>query len=173
MSNSMQKEHRLMGRMEQLYKQFHTRLYLYALTILDNEDDAKDTVSDVMQQIWEQWHADGTEECIPGAAFLYTAVRNRSLDRLRHSKVTGRYAEAMRATEAFDDDGQAEEYETRVERIRHAISQLPEPGQTVLRHTYFKNLTYKQTAEILGMSENMVHKHMIRMFRLLREIMAR
>lgn len=116
MSNSMQKEHRLMGRMEQLYKQFHTRLYLYALTILDNEDDAKDTVSDVMQQIWEQWHADGTETGMPGASFLYTAVRNRSLDRLRHSKVTGRYAEAMRATEAFDDDGQAEEYETRVER---------------------------------------------------------
>lgn len=165
-------EHQLMARMEQLYRQFHTRLYLYALTILENEDDAKDAVSDVMQQIWEQWH-DNPEIITPGPAFLYTAVRNRSFDKLRHSRVTGRYAEAMRSTEMFAYDEQVEEYETRVERIRDAIAQLPEPGQTVLRHTYFKHLTYKQTAEILGMSENMVHKHMLRMFRLLREIMAK
>jgi len=160
-----------MRRMELLYEKFYVKLYLYALTFIGNEDDAKDIVSDVFQQIWEQWKQAEDNTAPPGASFLYISVRNKCLDKLRHERVAGKYVEALKASACIICDDDVPEFEARIQRIHDAISKLPEPGQTVLKHTYFKNMTYKQTAKMLGMSENMVHKHMLRMFRLLREML--
>ena len=159
--------------MELLYKKFYVLLYRYAQTFLDDEDEAKDVVSDVFQRIWESWQQ-MDEQLINqldiSAAFLYTSVRNRCLDKLRHEKATNHYASLVKATESLVSDDEIVEFEKRITMLRKAIDKLPAYEQMVLRSVYFQHLSYKETAAQLNMSENMVHKRMTKAFRLLREM---
>ncbi len=156
-------------RMELLFEKFYHKLYLYAFTFIDDEDEAKDIVGDVFQMVWEDWTSGRSRYQDPSASFFYTAVRNRCLDTLRHAVAIDRYEKMLKATESLTTDDSVAAFEQRIVKLREAIAVLPEPGQTVLQCVYFKDLSYKQTAEHLGISVNMVHKHMVKVFRLLRE----
>lgn len=79
-----------------------------------------------------------------------------------------RYVRMKSATEPITTDEAAMEFELRVQQVKAAIERLPEPEKTILTYTYFKKLTYRQTAEKLEMSENMVHKRMNKVFKTLR-----
>ena len=155
--------------MELLYKKFYVSLYRYAQTFLEDEDEAKDVVGDVFQRLWESWQNSVDHQETP-ASFLYTAVRNRCLDKLRHDKACLNYTSLVKATESLTTDGDVEEFEKRITKLRKAIDSLPAYEQMVLRSVYFQHLSYKDTAAQLNMSENMVHKHMVKAFRLLREM---
>lgn len=153
--------------MQQLYQRYYDKLFYYAKTFLQNDDDAFDEVSNVFQHFYE---IQGYSMEHP-SSFLYTSVRNRCLDRLRHQKAQERYARLQQGSHAFANDEEVAEFEQRILRVSQAINALPEPGRSVLHCTYFEKLTYRQTAIKLNMSENMVHKYMLKMFRLLREIL--
>lgn len=158
-----------MAWMEHLYKKFYQPLYLYARTFLADEEGAEDVTGSVFLTMWEKT-LDGTlqqdERTVVG--FLYTSVRNRCLDMLRHAHAMERYARMKAGTEPIATDEAAADFERRVERVKAAIERLSEPEKTILESTYFKKLTYRQTAEYLGMSENMVHKRMGKIFKTLR-----
>ena len=145
--------------MELLYKKFYTLLYRYAQTFLDDEDEAKDVVSDVFQRLWESWQQ--TEEHLDvSPTFLYTSVRNRCLDKLRHEKASDHYASLVKATESLASDDEIIEFEKRITMLRKAIDQLPAYEQMVLRSVYFQHLSYKETAALAkraGFEMLMVH----------------
>ena len=130
--------------MELLYKKFYVLLYRYAQTFLDDEDEAKDVVSDVFQRIWESWQQMDEQlinQLDVSATFLYTSVRNRCLDKLRHEKATDHYASLVKATESLVSDDEIVEFEKRITMLRKAIDQLPAYEQMVLRSVYFQHLS--------------------------------
>lgn len=158
-----------MAWMEHLYTTFYRSLYLYALTFLADEEGAKDVTGSVFQTVWEKTLAGTLQQDVHTVeGFLYTSVRNRCLDTLRHNKAMDRYVRMKSATEPITTDEAAMEFELRVQQVKAAIERLPEPEKTTLTYTYFKKLTYRQTAEKLEMSENMVHKRMNKVFKTLR-----
>jgi RNA polymerase sigma-70 factor (ECF subfamily) len=157
-----------MQRMKLLYEKFYARLYRYALTFMDYEEDASDIVGDVFMTVWEDWQREESTIIQPPASFLYTAVRNRCLDRLRHHQASKNYIQQMTAASNLTNDADVEDFEQRIVKLYDAIKQLPELDQQVLNCTYFKNLSYKQTADQLDITESMVHKHMLKVYKLLR-----
>ena len=166
----MQDNHSL-AQMEFLYKKFYVRLHRYALTFLGDEDEATDVVGEVFLQIWESWQVGATfNERKNIAAYLYTRVRNSCLDHLRHRKAIDNYNTFLKATSPFTTDAEVEDFEKRITRLREAIENLPPSDRRVLKAVYFEHLSYKEAAEQLEMSENMVHKHMTKAFRQLREM---
>ena len=166
----MQDNHSL-AQMEFLYKKFYLRLHRYALTFLGDEDEATDVVGEVFLQIWESWQVGATiNERKNIAAYLYTRVRNSCLDHLRHRKAIDNYNTFLKATSPFTTDAEVEDFEKRITRLREAIENLPSSDRRVLKAVYFEHLSYKEAAEQLEMSENMVHKHMTKAFRQLREM---
>lgn len=157
--------------MEFLYKKFYVRLHRYALTFLGDEDEATDVVGEVFLQIWESWQVGATiNERKNIAAYLYTRVRNSCLDHLRHRKAIDNYNTFLKATSPFTTDAEVEDFEKRITRLREAIENLPPSDRRVLKAVYFEHLSYKEAAERLEMSENMIHKHMTKAFRQLREM---
>lgn len=155
--------------MELLYKEFYKKLYLYALTYLDDEDEAKDVISDVFSSIWQKWQ---NEDAIdPKPSFLFITVRNRCLDKLRHTKAKERYELMIAATDFIENDDDVKDYEQKIADIRAAVEKLQEPGKTILKCCYFKRLSYKETSEELNISITMVHKHMLKVFKTLREML--
>lgn len=158
-------------RMELLYEKFYNRLYLYAHTFLFDADEAKDVVGDVFQMIWEDWSHEDSRYEDPTVSFLYVTIRNRCLDRLRHTKASDNYVSEFMNAGLLVNDEEVADFEERVLLLRKAVDRLPEPGRTILLHVYFKRLTYHQTSEMLGVSENMIHKHMVKMLKLLRKML--
>ncbi len=160
-----------LAQMEFLYKKFYVRLHRYALTFLGDEDEATDVVGEVFLQIWESWQVGATiNERMNIAAYLYTRVRNSCLDHLRHRKAIDNYNTFLKATSPFTTDAEVEDFEKRITRLREAIENLPPSDRRVLKAVYFEHLSYKEAAERLEMSENMIHKHMTKAFRQLREM---
>lgn len=160
-----------LAQMEFLYKKFYVRLHRYTLTFLGDEDEATDVVGEVFLQIWESWQVGATiNERKNIAAYLYTRVRNSCLDHLRHRKAIDNYNTFLKATSPFTTDAEVEDFEKRITRLREAIENLPPSDRRVLKAVYFEHLSYKEAAERLEMSENMIHKHMTKAFRQLREM---
>jgi RNA polymerase sigma-70 factor (ECF subfamily) len=164
----------LMQQMERLYEQFYRRLYLFALTLVDDEEEARDVVSEVMAGVWQQWlDDDGGKALMPSSAYLYTATRNRCLDVLRHSQVHKRYAAMTIATDELSTDASVAEFEERIAVLYEAIGELPEPARSIVRCCCLNRLSYKEAAEVLGLSEAVVHRHIMKAYRLLRDSLPR
>ncbi len=155
--------------MEQLFETYYTRLYLYALNFLEDEEDAKDVVSDAFATIWQQWQHE-TEPKEPSSSYLYTTVRNQCIDLLRHSKVKENYATFVEQYgELSDEDG--DEYEERIQELARHIEELPEPEKSILHCCYFKHMSYQETADALQLTLVVVKKRMLKVFKLLREVL--
>ena len=153
--------------MEQLYEQYYRRLYLFALAMVGDEEDARDIVSEVMASVWQQWQCDA--DTTPTKSFLYPATRNRCLDVLRHNKVHERYAAMAAATDSFSTDAEVDEYEERIAMLYEAIGNLPEPDRSIVSCCCLNRLTYKQAASHLGLTEAVVHRRIMRAYKQLRE----
>ena len=153
-------------RMESLYKRFYRQLFLYALTFLEKDEEANDAVSDIFAIVWHKWQEkdNGAE---PTLSYLYTLVRNRCLDILRHDKARRNYAALMELSNPLDTYEEALEYEQRIKELSKVIAALPEPGKTILNCTYFKKMTYQQTADLLELSLKTVKRNMLKVFKII------
>ena len=73
----------------------------------------------------------------------------------------------MELSQAFYSPGETEEYEQRIEALREIIHQLPEPGKSILNCTYFRKMTYQQTADLLQLSLKTVKRNMLKVFKII------
>ena len=125
--------------MEHLFDKYYKPLVVWAAGILNHVMQAEDVVQDFFIRLWERQEGRALQaETL--RSFLYTSVRNLALDRL----------------EKKDPLRQWEEYDTREEemlaRVRAEIAALPERSRAVMDCIYAEGLSYKATAERLGVS---------------------
>lgn len=160
------------ARMEALFKRFYKPLYLYALTFLCDEEQAKDITGGVFQTVWEMLREGSlTPDDRQAVGFLYTTVRHRCLDKLRHDKAIDRYTRLQAGTTPLGTEEEVMEFEQRIQQVKEAIEQLPEPEKSILKCTYFRKMTYRETAELLHTSVNMIHKRMSIVFKMMRKML--
>ena len=160
------------ARMEALFKRFYKPLYLYALTFLCDEEQAKDITGGVFQTVWEMLREGSlTPDDRQAVGFLYTTVRHRCLDKLRHDKAIDRYTRLQVGTTPLGTEEEVMEFEQRIQQVKEAIEQLPEPEKSILKCTYFRKMTYRETAEVLHTSVNMIHKRMSIVFKMIRKML--
>lgn len=151
--------------MESLFKTFYSRLYVYVKGFLDDDERSKDVVSDVFTLVYKRMK-EGDDSDL-SATYLYTLARNRAIDVLRHDKVKSNYAYFVEHSQdlAYEDPM---EYEQRILEMRDVVNHIKEPHRSVLECCYFRQKTYKETAVVLNMSENMVKKRMAEVLKMLR-----
>lgn len=155
-------------RFHTLFVEMYPKLVRYATALMTDADEARDIVSDVFERAWQR-HTMMDEET--EHAWLYAAVRNACLNRLKHLKVEQEHIEAV--IEATRTD-MADNYRQHEALLRHAeeiARNLPEPTRSILRLCYWDKQTYRQVAEHLGISPDTVKKHISKALRILRETM--
>lgn len=155
-----------------LFTRYYLGLTRYAKSLLPYPTDAaEDVVADVFCAVWANRAQLTVQTSL--AAYLYTAVKHRSYDRLRQQ---------LRAVvEAADDDlpeVQPEAthlqpdhllvYQELSQQLLHLIEQLPERTRTVFQLHRDGSLTYEEIATLLGISINSVKTHMFRALRFLK-----
>ncbi len=152
----------------ELFRRYKEPLYFHARRMLGDNDEAKDIVQDLFAAIWSKRET----LIIPAAVdnYLYGSVRNRIFDYIAHQKVVNKY------TESFDlfteqgisstDDLVREKELARI--IQTEISRLPEKMREIFELSRNTELSYKQIAEQLNLSEHTVKKQAQRAIKILR-----
>jgi RNA polymerase sigma-70 factor, ECF subfamily len=128
-------------------------------------DEAKGLVHEAFIAMWEKF------ETLPADAnfrsYLYTAVRNRSLNHIRDKKkqvMIDQVPEQMLSVE--NDHLIAKELELEIEM---AIQSLPEKCRIVFELNRLEGLKYSQIAEKMAISVKTVEAHMSKALGILRE----
>ncbi len=128
------------------------KLFRLALRITLDTAEAEDVTQDTLLRAWEKrddlTHLESLE------AYVLAMGRNLALDRIKRSEAGNTSIEAT-ATDAPDYTPGADEKmenEERLERIRRIFNQLPETQRTVMQLRDVEGKSYREVAEIMGIT---------------------
>ena len=146
------------SQIESLFKTHYTQMYHLALTLLFDEAESKDVVSDVFASLISGRTMMRTDNA---KAFLLASVRHRCLNVLQHKQVKERFARLLTG-----DGDTPVSYDTVEEQIqmeelmRYVRENLSPMEQTVFRLRYLREMTCQEVAEALNVSRQTVHTHL-------------
>lgn len=137
-------------------------LYRLALRITQSKADAEDVVQETLIKVWNrrgQWHEIESIE-----AFTYAVCRNQALD---HQKRTSRHSDTLGDMPLEREDTEGTPYDhaasrDRVRLVRSLVDALPEKQRSCMQLRDFEGKTYREVADILGITEEQVKVNIFR-----------
>ena len=138
---------------ETLYIQCFPPAMGMAMSLLHEEDEARDVVHEVFLKLWEsEVKVDNPQ------AYVIRSVRNASVSRIRKLDVREKIKAKLMLEPPPDDF----DYERRNEEVRDAIHLLlTSREQQVVDKIYTEGMSYKDTAASLGVSVATVNKNIV------------
>lgn len=152
---------------EELYKLYYADLTVFAQGYVYQQDIAEDLVQETIYQLWETASSQRITKSIK--SYLYTSIRNKCLNYLRHLKVEDKYRKKEVDAIQFSGVYEMVDDEELIEKIKLAIEDLPEKCRLTFKMFVLQDMKYKEIAEELNLSINTVKDHMKRAYRFLRE----
>ena len=151
-----------------LFDEYYSPLCLYANSIAGDLDLSRDLVSECFVRIWEHKESIDIKSSVKN--YLLLAVRNSIYSYLRSPE--NRKTDIAPMVEKLGNMP-VEEYDLEKEKtllhVHDLIDELPEQRKKILKLACFNGKTYKEIAEILGISVNTVNTQMSRAYRFLRD----
>ncbi len=144
-----------------LYDRYAPRALGLAFRILRDRDLAEQVIQDAFWKVWE--HAAEFEPTRGSfSTWLFTIVRNLSIDQLRRRKDETSLddedrAPALEAQLTSVDVSETVSRQLSSEEIRAAMQALPEAQRRVLEMSYFQGLTRREIAEKLDEPLGTIH----------------
>jgi RNA polymerase sigma-70 factor, ECF subfamily len=150
---------------ERLFKELFSPLCGFSLKYIYDLDDAKNLVHEVFVSVWEKFESlpDDTNY----KSYLYTAVRNKSLNFIRDKK-KHIVLEDMNSEEPVEENLVMETAELEKE-IEMALQALPEKCREVFEMNRQEGLKYAEIAQKLNISIKTVEAQMSKALAILRE----
>ena len=151
-------------RFERLFKDSYPHMYRQAFSMVEDADDAKDAVNQVFTQMWKG-KPDVSEENVRG--YLLAATRNQCLHILRQRQLQQQMEKELRQTAEKSSNEEREELLCELQQVIN--DNLTEQDRRVLQLHYDEEMTYQETATVLGISPSAVNKHITRSLAKIRE----
>ena len=118
---------------------------------------AEDLVQDAFIKLWNNCKKVLFEKA---RGFLFAVSKNAFYNQVEHQKVVLKYAkQPQRSSDNETPEFQLEEKEF-MDRLQKAIAELPEGQREVFLLNRMDQMTYKEIAEFLGVSQKAVEKRM-------------
>ena len=149
---------------ERLFKDNYPLMYRMAFSMVENADDAKDAVNQVFTQMWKG-KPKVSDDSVKG--YLLAATRNQCLHILRQRQLRRQMEETLQRDEAERQDEERQELLRELQQI--IDDNLTEQDKRVLELHYDEDMTYAETATVLGISTAAVNKHITRSLAKIRE----
>jgi RNA polymerase sigma-70 factor (ECF subfamily) len=153
---------------ENLFKTYFSALTGFSQTFVYDEDAAKEIVQNVYISLWDKREDLDLKQSLK--SYLYTSVRNRSLNYLRdHKKFRSQLLDDdLSQIEATEESDPLVNEELQ-EKINQAINLLPAKCKQVFELSRNEGLKYKQIAEQLDISVKTVENQISKALKILRE----
>jgi RNA polymerase sigma-70 factor, ECF subfamily len=150
---------------ETLFRELFKPLCGFALKYVDDFEEARNLVHEVFITVWEKY------ETLPPdtnfRSYLFTSVRNRSLNYLRDRK---KHLSLEKVKEDnFSESNTALETGELETEIEAAIQSLPEKCRQIFEMNRVEGLKYAEIADKLGLSIKTVEAQMSKALSVLRE----
>ena len=143
------------SQIESLFKTHYTQMYHLALTLLFDEAESKDVVSEVFASLLS---GSTIVKADNAKAFLLASVRHRCLNVLQHKQVQERFARLLTEdTDTFVSDNTVEAQMQIEELMSYMRDNLSLMEQNVFRLRYLREMTCQEVAEALNVSRQTVH----------------
>lgn len=146
-----------------LFRETYPELVRIALFYVHDLATAEDITQEIFTRLWEQRKE--FDKIGDTRKYLQYAIRNSSLNYLKHQRVVNKYRQEY-IRQAAEDEDSPEEYLHLVQRL---LELLPEKRKKVLELSIVESKSYSEIAEILNISVNTVKDHIKRAYAFLRE----
>jgi RNA polymerase sigma-70 factor (ECF subfamily) len=136
-----------------LFKQHYAKMLRVARTILYDEQESKDVVSDIFEGLLR-----GRTVLMPDTEerYLLTSVRNQCLKRIRHQETRLRMESATAGQTSIAEH----EDERMTDIVEFVVSHLTEQEQHIFRLRFSEGYSYEEIASAEGISRVAVWKHL-------------
>ncbi|MBO7140385.1 MAG: sigma-70 family RNA polymerase sigma factor [Prevotella sp.] len=182
--------------LERLFRQNYSEMIHLASVLLGDVEEAEDVVQDVFLRLasGDRWRgfeipdsvdadfksasalgsvsARGSAsvwESASARGYLLTAVRNASLNRIRHLRVRDR----VKGLLPVDDEADLQPVDKRLERLEaitaYVDGQLEEPHRSIFHLRFDDDLTVGETARRLGLNPNTAYKYLMQSIEQIRQ----
>lgn len=153
---------------DKIYVTYFSRMFHFAKEYVLFDEDAENIVQDIFMFLWEKRDVLNVELSL--SAYLFTLVKNKCLDHLRHKMIAEEYSKNVQSNytdelnmklyslETFNSDFSTE---SDVERIlSEAINKLPSKCKTIFMKSRIEGKKYREIADELHISVNTVEGQM-------------
>ena len=152
----------------EIYDRYKGLLYIHALKLLKDQDDAQDVVQELFTVLWQK--AEHLNLNIPFRAYLYKALRNRIFDIFSRQKISAQYISTFVAMEEKGEwitEEQIREKEL-IGAINDGLALMPLKMRTVFEMSRMLNMSHKEIAAELNISDKTVKTQINNAIRILR-----
>ncbi|SEL73930.1 RNA polymerase sigma factor [Parapedobacter koreensis] len=153
----------------EIYNRYHGLLYIFAYKRLTDREEAKDIIHELFLKLWTD--RDRLEITGHLSAYLYAAARNRIINSIAHQQVATRYIDSFLSYIEQVDHQSADHLVRNNDLqafIQKEINSLQPRMREVFELSRNTNLSRKEIAEKLGISEETVKSHMHNALKLLK-----
>ncbi|WP_286860025.1 MULTISPECIES: RNA polymerase sigma factor [Sphingobacterium] len=152
----------------EIYDRYAITIYYKVNSILLDEDSSKDIVQDLFASIWARTDNLKSEENLAG--YLFIASRNKVLKLIQKGKTRSDYLNELGkywTLASYDTIDKLDEKELMM-LVTEEIAKLPSKMQEVFQLSRVQNLSHKEIAQRLNISETTVRKQVQNSLRILR-----
>lgn len=150
---------------KEIFKRNYQRLFLYALYMTSNDEDARDIVGEVFRKVLENYERIALDNI---DSYLFISTKSQSIDFIRHRK---RNTEMMKYFLEHNEVNERsfDSYNEKLDAILEVIHTMPDKTQQIMKLCYLEDMTYKEVGELTGLAPSGVKKHILKGLKTIRE----
>jgi RNA polymerase sigma-70 factor, ECF subfamily len=152
----------------QIYSRFNGLLYIYAVKITKDKEEAQDIIQEIFISFWDKRESLQLKSSL--SSYLYNAVRYKFFDLVSRNKVRSDYAASFQSfidLGIYSTDNYINEKEL-IALVEKEVGNLPDKMRVVFQLSRSAGLSHKEIAEKLDLSEKTVRNHVNHALKILR-----
>ncbi|MDD2647757.1 MAG: sigma-70 family RNA polymerase sigma factor [Eubacteriales bacterium] len=160
---------------ESAYVEYHRLMYYQAYLVTHSPEDAEDAVGNALVSLMKKCETLMHFEPIKLRAYFTLAAKHSAISLMRKRQVRQKRSTDFPAEDIGDSgeiDSELLEREG-IERIAELIDRLPRKSREVMLMKYFREMTDREIAESLSLSEVSVRSALCRARKTLRDMLSR
>lgn len=160
----------------EIYTAFYNKSYLYVKSYVHDEMVAEDIVSESLIRLWERMKKEPLESLTP---YLFSILKNRSLDYLKHQVVKKNVHEQITETlnreieirtNSLEASNPNEVFSEEIQKIiNDTLNSLPKRTREIFVMSRYANKTHKEIAKLFDISVKGVDYHIMQSVKELRK----
>lgn len=150
-----------------VFRDYSKTLFNYLFYKCGNEELARDIAQEAFMKLWQNC---SKVLLAKAEGYVFMTANNRLLNEYDKQKVRLKFQRLDHADRSLEDPAFLLEQNEFAERLDKAISQLPEKQRVVFLMSRIDKKTYKEIANILGISKQAVEKRMYNALDKLRQV---